>query len=381
MTVDITATGLSLWPIHSLEKFFIAGPCSVESEKQIHEAARQIAKLPVRVLRGGVWKPRTRPGMFQGVGTVGLKWLREAGRANGLPVATEVASPDHVEACLKNEIDILWIGARTTVNPFSVQAIADSLKGVDVPVMVKNPLNPEIELWLGALERLNRAGVKRLAAIHRGFSSYRKTQYRNIPNWVIPLELRRRIPALPILCDPSHICGNTKLLLAVAQEAMDLLFDGLVIEVHPDPSSALSDAAQQLTPVQLGKLLAALKFKKATSDNQEIGRKIGYLRREIDEIDNHVIELLSQRMQVSRALGECKGRFDISTFQPQRWSEIMKTRVAAGVKRNLSKEFVENVYEHIHEESIRHQETAMGSGKNPKLRNKNVKKKTKSGKK
>jgi chorismate mutase len=363
VTTDITATGLSLWPIQSLEKFFIAGPCSVESEEQIHLVARELARLPIRVLRGGVWKPRTRPGGFQGLGAQGLGWLRDAGRATGLPVATEVASPEHVETCLKKQIDILWIGARTTVNPFSMQAIADALKGVDVPVMVKNPLNPDLELWIGALERLNRAGVKKLAAIHRGFSSYRKTQYRKIPNWAIPLELRRRIPSLPLICDPSHICGNTRLLLSVAQEAMDLLFDGLMLEVHPNPLKALSDAKQQLTPVQLKKLLSRLKFKKAASDNHEIARKIGYLRHEIDEIDDHIIDLLAQRMHVSRELGVCKSKYDISTFQPQRWGEIVKTRVAAGAKKELSEDFVTGVYEHIHEESIRHQETAMHGGK------------------
>jgi len=363
MAISINATGLSVWPIQSLEKFFIAGPCSVESRDQIRDVAMRMAKLPVRVLRGGVWKPRTRPGMFAGVGIEGLRWLKDAGREAGLPVATEVASPEHVEACLKHNIDILWIGARSTVNPFSVQNIADALKGVDIPVLVKNPLNPDIELWIGALERLSHAGIKRLAAIHRGFSSYRKTTYRNTPNWAIPLELRRRIPALPLLCDPSHICGTSKLLQAVAQEAMDLLFDGLMIEVHPDPARALSDAAQQITPETLGKLLGRLRFRKAASDNEEIGRKIGYLRREIDELDDHIIELLGRRMEVSRELGLCKGRHNISTFQPKRWGEIVKTRIAAGMHKKLSRDFIARVWELIHEESIRHQEMARGGGR------------------
>jgi chorismate mutase len=250
----------SEWKVPLRNRFFVAGPCSVESEDQILTTALQLATHEVTVIRGGVWKPRTRPGSFEGVGTKGLQWLKNAGKAVGLPVTTEAARPSHVEECLKVGIDILWIGARTTTDPFAVQDIADALRGVNIPVMIKNPMNPDLELWIGAIERIDKAGTTKIVAVHRGFSTYRKNLYRNEPLWRIPIDLRRRIPHLPLICDPSHICGNRRYIMAVSQEAMDLFFDGLMIEVHCAPSTALSDAKQQLTPAQYGRTIGNLQY-------------------------------------------------------------------------------------------------------------------------
>jgi chorismate mutase len=252
----------SKWGFPIKHAFYIAGPCSAESEDQLMQTALALKGQGIIAMRGGIWKPRTRPGTFEGVGAVGLKWLKDAGNAANLPVTTEVAVPEHVEQCLKHGIDILWIGARTTSNPFAVQSLADALKGVDVPVLVKNPINPDIELWDGAVERLAQAGIKKLGVIHRGFSTYEKTVFRNQPIWRIPIEMRRRRPGIPMLCDPSHICGNTELLFSVAQNAMDLLFDGLMIEAHINPPAALSDAKQQVTPDEYHRLISKLKIKK-----------------------------------------------------------------------------------------------------------------------
>ncbi|MCX5884718.1 MAG: bifunctional 3-deoxy-7-phosphoheptulonate synthase/chorismate mutase type II [Proteobacteria bacterium] len=356
--VDLTIKNLADWHISYENKLFIAGPCSVESEEQVLQTALSLKQQPVHVLRGGIWKPRTRPGQFQGIGHKGLRWLKNAGKAIQVPVAVEVAFPEHVEQCLKSGIDIIWIGARTSANPFAMQALADALRGIDMPVMVKNPINPDLELWIGAFERLNQAGVTKLAAIHRGFSSYRKTDYRNVPHWALPLELKRRIPAMPLICDPSHICGTTELLQSVAQEAMDLLYDGLMIEVHVNPAVALSDAQQQITPEQYGAFMKSLKLKKPFTENQELYRKIIYLRKEIDEVDTQIIDLLAKRMEISRTLGIVKIQDSVAVYQPDRWGEIVRSRIKAGLKRNLSEEFVDQVYQLIHEESVRHQEMA-----------------------
>ncbi|MDO9265223.1 MAG: bifunctional 3-deoxy-7-phosphoheptulonate synthase/chorismate mutase type II [Desulfosalsimonadaceae bacterium] len=353
--VNLNIQQLSEWRISYDAKLLIAGPCSIESEEQIMQTALALKQQSVNVLRGGIWKPRTRPGQFQGVGIQGITWLKNAGRAIGVPVAAEVASPDHVEHCLKGGIDILWIGARTSVNPFSVQAIADALKGVDIPVMVKNPINPDIDLWIGALERFNQSGITKLAAVHRGFSSYRKTEYRNVPNWALPLELKRRVPALPLLCDPSHICGETGMIAAVAQESMDLLYDGLMIEVHINPSAALSDSQQQLTPENYGTLIKNLTIKKPSTQDQELYRQIMSFRKEIDDIDAHIIDSLGKRMVISRQLGAIKKRDTVAAYQPDRWSEIIQSRTKAGIRLNLAAEFIEQIYQLIHEESVRHQ--------------------------
>ncbi len=358
MGASLTIKPLTDWGIAHEGPFIIAGPCSAESEEQLVETAKGLKGQGVHMLRAGIWKPRTRPGCFEGVGEKGLAWLKTAGEAAGIPVTTEVANPEHVEACLKAGIDVLWIGARTTVNPFSVQPIADALKGVDIPVMVKNPINPDIELWLGTMERLNQAGITKLAAIHRGFTAYKKSKFRNKPNWKIPIELRRRAPELPMFCDPSHISGKRELIAEVAQTALDLTFDGLMIESHIDPSVALSDAKQQLTPTALAELLRMLTPTRSTTDGAAVKEQIQGMRRIIDEIDKAVIGLLSQRMEVAQALGKFKKENNISLFQPRRWKETLMSRIDSGVKRGLSEDFLLRVYQYIHEESIRHQEEA-----------------------
>ena len=337
-------------------KIVIAGPCSVESEQQVMETALQLGKLGISALRGGIWKPRTRPGSFQGIGEVGLPWLKAAGKAANLPVACEVAQPAHVDACLAYGIDILWIGARTTVNPFSVQALADRLRGVDMPVMVKNPVNPDLELWLGAIERLHRAGITKIAAIHRGFSTARQTIYRNEPIWRIPLELRRRMPHVPILCDPSHMGGSRELLKPLSQEALDLLFDGLIIEVHPCPEKALSDASQQITPPVLRTLLSELKTKTENTLVQDYTSHIAALRKEVDVVDHQLLDCLSRRMEIVRHMSHCKEKYGVSSFQPHRWSDIVKDRTRYGEEHALDQDFVLEIFDHIHEEAIRQQE-------------------------
>ncbi|MBI5683864.1 MAG: bifunctional 3-deoxy-7-phosphoheptulonate synthase/chorismate mutase type II [Verrucomicrobia bacterium] len=337
-------------------KIVLAGPCSVESEQQIMDAALQLGKLGLSALRAGIWKPRTRPGSFQGVGEAALPWLKAAGKAAKLPVACEVAQPAHVDACLAHGIDILWIGARTTVNPFSVQALADRLRGVDLPVMVKNPVNPDLELWLGAIERLRRAGVTKIAAVHRGFSTARQTIYRNEPIWRIPLELRRRLPEVPLICDPSHMGGTRELLKPISQEALDLLYDGLMIEAHPRPEKAQSDAGQQITPARLRSLLASLVPKKENALVRDYTSHIAALRKEVDGLDHQLLDCLSRRMEIVRQMSHYKEKYGVSSFQPHRWSDIVKDRTRYGAARALDQDFVLEIFDHIHEEAIRQQE-------------------------
>ena len=354
--MEIPIQRLTDWGMFIKDKLFIAGPCSVESYEQLMKTAVALGEHKVNILRAGIWKPRSRPGSFEGVGMKGLEWLKNVSKVVKLPVAVEVAQPDHVEACLKQGIDVLWIGARTTSNPFSLQALADSLRGVDIPVMVKNPISPDIFLWLGAIERLHRAGIKKIAAIHRGFSSAETKLYRNKPEWRIPIELKRQIPDMPLICDPSHICGKKELLFSVSQEAMDLLYDGLMIEVHINPGQALSDREQQITPGEYGVLLKHLKQKKISNNSPDFQQNIKLLRQEIDEVDNHIIELLARRMAIVRKISVCKRKNDISLFQPERWNEIVKSRIKAGTDKKLSEDFMFQVYQSIHEEAIRHQE-------------------------
>jgi len=342
---------LSEWNMPVDKKFLIAGPCSVESEEQVMRTAMQLSAYEVTLLRGGVWKPRTRPGSFEGVGVKGLMWLKQAGNAAGLPVATEAARPTHVEECLKAGVDVLWIGARTTTSPFAVQEIADALRGVDIPVMIKNPMNPDIELWIGAIERINKAGITRIMAVHRGFSTYRESLYRNQPIWRIPIELRRRLPHLPLICDPSHICGKQRYVMAVAQQAIDFLFDGLMIEVHCAPRAALSDAKQQMTPAQYGRLISKLRYVSSSVPTQ-LPEAIKLLRREIDAIDNDLIALLAQRMECVRKIGSWKRKNNISLFQPERWEYILEDRTRSSVRRHLAESFVRDLFEHIHEEAL-----------------------------
>jgi chorismate mutase len=343
--------GLSEWNMPAREKFLIAGPCSVESEEQMLRTAMQLSAYEVTLIRGGVWKPRTRPGSFEGVGSKGLVWLKQAGNAAGLPVATEAAKPTHVEECLRAGIDALWIGARTTTSPFAVQEIAEVLRGVDIPVMIKNPMNPDIELWIGAIERMNKAGITKIMAVHRGFSTYRENLYRNQPIWRIPIELRRRLPHLPLICDPSHICGKRRYIMAVAQQAIDLLFDGLMIEVHCAPGTALSDAGQQMTPAQYGRLISKLHYV-SSSGPSHLPEMISLLRKEIDAIDNDLITLLARRMKCVKRIGVWKRDHNVSLFQPERWEQILHDRVQSSVARHLSESFVRNLFEHIHEEAL-----------------------------
>lgn len=329
----------------------IAGPCSAETEEQVMETARQLAKLGCHIFRAGVWKPRTKPGGFEGNGEVALPWMQEVKKETGMLTATEVATPEHVELALKYGIDVLWVGARTTANPFAMQALADSLKGVDVPVFVKNPVNPDLELWIGAMERINQAGIKRLAAIHRGFSSYDKKIYRNMPMWQIPIELRRRIPELPIICDPSHIGGRRELIAPLCQQAMDLGFDGLIVESHCSPDNAWSDAKQQVTPDVLDYILSLLVIR----DEKVTTEGIYELRKQIDELDNQLMNLLAQRMRVCREIGQYKKEHNMTVLQTSRYNEILDKRGAQGSLCGMDPEFIKEVFEHVHEESVRQQ--------------------------
>lgn len=329
----------------------IAGPCSAETEEQVMSTAMQLAAKGCHIFRAGVWKPRTKPGGFEGNGEKALPWLQKVKEATGMLVGTEVATPEHVELALKYGIDVLWIGARTSANPFAVQAIADSLNGIDIPVLVKNPVNPDIELWIGAMERINQAGIKRLAAIHRGFSSYDKKIYRNLPMWQIPIELRRRIPDLPIFCDPSHIGGKRELIAPLCQQAMDLGFDGLIVESHCDPDKAWSDAKQQVTPDVLDYILSLLVIR----DEAVTTEGITTLRRQIDEVDNQLMELLAKRMRVCREIGYFKKEHNMTVLQTSRYNEILDKRGAQGSLCGMDPMFVKTVFEAIHEESVRQQ--------------------------
>ena len=329
----------------------IAGPCSAETEEQVIETARQLAYKGCHIFRAGVWKPRTKPGGFEGNGEAALPWLKRVKEETGMLTSTEVATPEHVELALKYDIDILWVGARTSANPFAMQAIADSLQGVDIPVLVKNPVNPDLELWIGAMERINQAGVKRIAAIHRGFSSYDKKIYRNLPMWQIPIELRRRIPELPIFCDPSQIGGRRELIAPLCQQAMDLGFDGLIIECHCDPDKAWSDAKQQITPDILDYILGLLVIR----DQSVTTEGISALRKQIDDLDNQLMELLSKRMRVCREIGHYKKEHNMTVLQTSRYNEILNKRGAQGSLCGMDPNFIKTIFEAVHEESVRQQ--------------------------
>lgn len=343
--------GLSMKNYH-----LIAGPCSAESREQVLAVASGLKSLNLQYFRAGVWKPRTRPGKFEGIGEPALKWLAEAREMFGLKIITEVAEPSHVEACLRYNIDALWIGARTTVNPFSVQAVADALHGVDIPVMIKNPVSPDIELWFGAFERVARSGISRISAIHRGFTSSGESILRNIPYWRIPIELKTRMPEIPIYCDPSHICGKRKLLYPVAQQALDLLFDGLMFEAHTDPDNALSDSAQQLTPHDLEVLLSRLQSRSPEINTTEEKLEIEALRKEVDSIDEKIVDMLAQRMRCTGKIGILKNDSSASTYQPSRWEEILRSRGELAAEKGLNENFIRRLYQIIHEETIQNQE-------------------------
>ena len=329
----------------------IAGPCSAETEEQVLATARALAAQEVKIFRAGIWKPRTKPGGFEGVGVEGLRWLQRVKAETGMYVSTEVATERHVFEALKAGVDLLWIGARTSANPFAMQELAGALRGVDIPVLVKNPVNPDLELWIGAIERLYNAGLRRLGAIHRGFSSYDKKLYRNLPQWHIPIELRRRIPELPIFCDPSHIGGKRELVAPLCQQAMDLNFDGLIVESHCNPDCAWSDASQQVTPDVLDYILNLLVIRKETQTTENLN----VLRKQIDECDDNIIQELAKRMRVAREIGTYKKEHDITVLQTGRYNEILEKRGAQGEQCGMSAEFVKVIFEAIHEESVRQQ--------------------------
>ena len=329
----------------------IAGPCSAETEEQVVCTAKQLAARGCKIFRAGVWKPRTKPGGFEGNGEQALPWMKQVKEETGMKVATEVATPEHVELAMKYGIDILWVGARTTANPFAMQALADALKGAEVPVLVKNPVNPDLELWIGAMERINQAGIKRLGAIHRGFSSYDKKIYRNLPMWQIPIELHRRIPELPIFCDPSHIGGRRELIAPLCRQAMDLGFDGLIVESHCDPDKAWSDAKQQVTPDVLDYILNLI----VVRDESVTTEGIHILRKQIDELDNQLMELMAKRMRVCREIGQYKKEHNMTVLQAARYNEILEKRGAQGALCGMDPQFVAKVFEGIHEESVRQQ--------------------------
>ena len=333
--------------------YIISGPCSAETKEQLLKTAKQLVKYgSIDCLRAGIWKPRTRPNFFEGIGETGLQWLKETGDAVNLPVTTEVANTRHVELALKNNIDILWIGARTVANPFSVQEIANALKGIDIPVMVKNPVNPDLQLWVGAIERIFQAGINNIKAIHRGFSSFEKSAYRNTPKWEIPIELMRIFPDIPIICDPSHIGGNRSMIKAIAQKALDLEMDGLMIESHVNPDEAWSDSKQQITPKKLHQILSKLVVREPEVNNKTLKNKLDILRKKIDGLDEEIINLLSNRMNTVEEIGNHKKENEITILQADRWQKIINDRNNKAREAGVSEEFIQRILKVIHEESI-----------------------------
>lgn len=364
MKLHLNIQPLSSWINLKNEPLIISGPCSAETEDQLLSTAHLLAATgKVSVLRAGIWKPRTRPGEFEGIGSIGLEWLKRAKAETGLPTAVEVANAKHVEEALAAGVDILWIGARSTVNPFTVQEIADALKGVDIPVLVKNPVNPDLQLWIGALERINKAGITKLGAIHRGFSSFEKSAFRNEPMWELAIQLKTLCPELPIINDPSHICGNRELLPYIAQKALDLDMQGLMIESHLDPSIAWTDAKQQVTPAALSEMIDKFTLRKPESKNEEFTDKLADLRKEIDKIDDLVLQKLAERMSITQKIGEFKRDNKVTILQVNRWDEIMQKRTAFAKALKLDVNFTEKFLELVHGESIRRQTEIMNAGK------------------
>ncbi|MFZ4583063.1 MAG: chorismate mutase [Paludibacter sp.] len=333
----------------------IAGPCSAETEEQVMDTARKLAARGIKIFRAGVWKPRTKPGGFEGNGVMALPWLKRVKTELGMYTAVEVATAAHVREALSYDVDLLWIGARTTANPFAVQEVADALEGMDIPVLIKNPVNPDLELWIGAVERIYNAGIRRIGVIHRGFSSFDKKIYRNLPQWHIPIELHRQLPTLPIICDPSHIGGKRELIASLCQQAMDLNFDGLIVESHCNPEKAWSDASQQVTPEVLDFILNTLVIRDTTQSTESLAS----LRRQIDELDNSLLELLARRMRVSREIGQYKKEHNMPILQSQRYDEIIQNRVSQALQMGMDTEFMKTVLVAIHEESVRNQQEIM----------------------
>ena len=363
MKLNLNIQPLNTWIKTGKEPLLIAGPCSAETEEQLVATAHLLAATgKVSALRAGIWKPRTRPGEFEGIGSIGLEWLKRAKEETGLPTAVEVATAKHVEEALKAGVDILWVGARSTVNPFTVQEIADALKGVDVPVMVKNPVNPDLSLWIGALERINNAGITKLAAIHRGFSSYEKSAFRNEPMWDIAIQLKTLAPELPIINDPSHITGNRSLIGDISHKALDLDMQGLMIESHIDPSVAWTDAAQQVTPAALAEIIDHLALRKPEISDAVVKDALSELRSKIDKIDDLLIQKTAERMQIAEKIGQYKKDNGITILQVNRWDEILQKRTAYAKALKLSPEFTEKLLELLHAESIRRQTEVMNKG-------------------
>jgi chorismate mutase len=360
MQTQTTTMNENISQVWNKRPLVISGPCSAETEEQVMQTAQRLADTgKVDVLRAGIWKPRTKPGLFEGIGVKGLPWLAQAKKVTGLPIAVEVATAKHVQDALNFDVDILWIGARTTVNPFSVQEVADALRGTNVPVLVKNPINPDLELWTGALERLQKVGVKEIGMIHRGFSNYGNTEFRNAPMWHLPIEMKRRFPEMLLVCDPSHICGNRQNLQSVSQKSIDLDFGGLMLESHIDPDNAWSDAKQQVTPERLSEMLDALVWRSENTTKAEFVNALATLREQINHIDDELMTLIGQRMKIADKIGAYKRDNNITILQTNRWNEILERAVRKGEALGLSKEFIVRYFDAVHLESISHQNKVM----------------------
>ena len=356
-------TDTSAWGLDAQHPMIIAGPCSAETEEQLYETAKAIKAQGISLIRAGVWKPRTRPNTFEGIGQEALVWIQNIKKELGVQFAVEVANAMHVEEALHYGIDVLWVGARSTVSPFIVQEIADALKGCDVPVLVKNPINPDLALWMGALERLNQAGVTKLGAIHRGFSTHQKTRYRNVPMWQLPIELKRQLPELPVICDPSHIAGKREMVAEISQVAMDLNFAGLIIETHRDPENAWSDARQQVTPAALGELIEHMQVRRASSEDIDYIIHLEELRTQIDHADRELVETLAHRMQLVSQIGVWKKKNNVAAFQLERWNQVFKSRKEWGASLELREKFVIDMFNLLHVESIKKQTEVMDDTK------------------
>ena len=357
MTIELSST--KNWPLAFQKPLIIAGPCSAESEDQMLRIAKELKKHENILFRAGIWKPRTRPNSFEGIGVAGLKWMQSVKKETGLKTTTEVANTYHVEQALKHDIDVFWIGARTTVNPFAVQEIADALRGTDKTVLIKNPINPDLNLWVGAIERFYDSGLSKLAAIHRGFFAYNNTKYRNLPQWQIAVELRRRIPGIPMICDPSHIAGKRELIFEVSQKAIDLNYDGLMIETHTNPDKALSDNAQQVTPTQLNNILNKIVIRSSETENNDFKSLLNELRIQIDDLDNELLDVLKRRMNVAENIGIHKKENGVTILQSARWEELLNSRIQSGIKNGLSEDFMSKLLKAIHQESINRQTKVM----------------------
>ncbi|MGB3619645.1 MAG: chorismate mutase [Catalinimonas sp.] len=355
MKTDIKTRPLAEWIGHHRRPVVIAGPCSVETEAQLRATVEGLMSQPVDMVRVGIWKPRTRPNSFEGHGERALPWVRDVKAETGLRFATEVATPEHIELGLKYGIDAFWIGARTTVNPFNVQALADALRGTDVPVLVKNPINPDLGLWVGALERFAGAGLTKLGVIHRGFSSFQKGRYRNPPLWKLPIELKRLLPDMPIICDPSHIGGTRELIQPLSQKALDLNYDGLMIETHPTPDTAWSDAAQQVTPARLGEILQELRVRQPSNSEPTYRNRLEEMRQQLDHLDHELLEVMAARMAVIEKMGQYKKENNVAIFDVSRWDEVFKSRAAWGDEMELHRRFVQEIFQTVHVESVRRQ--------------------------